>query len=64
MRGEQREGPQESELRPATAVADKLLVLAWIAILVPAAGYLYTLSMEATDPIAAERFAALEQMQS
>ena len=32
-----RKGPSEDELKPPVALADKLLVLAWVAILVPAA---------------------------
>ena len=37
----QRKGPDESELLPPVALADKLLVVAWVAILFPASNIIY-----------------------
>lgn len=64
----QREGPQESELKPATAMADKLLVVAWVAILIPAVAYLVQATMVATDglatdPVGDARFDFLDAME-
>tara|TARA_B110001452_G_scaffold198863_1_gene168824 strand:- start:11 stop:565 length:555 start_codon:yes stop_codon:yes gene_type:complete len=65
----QRDGPQESELKPPTALADKLLVVAWVAILVPAVAFLVQATMDATgdlstDPVGDARFDFLDAMEA
>jgi hypothetical protein len=40
-------GPKESELKPPVGIMDKALVVAWVAILIPAAGALTQLSLNA-----------------
>lgn len=63
-----REGPQESELKPATALEDKLLVVAWVLILVPAVAYLVQATMVATNGLSTDpvdtRFEFLETMEA
>jgi len=41
-------GPQEADIKPPVGLGDKLLVVAWVVILVPAAVVLYKLSMAAS----------------
>jgi hypothetical protein len=50
-------GPQETSLKPPVALADKLLVLAWVLILVPAVGWLVTLSMAASTNMPSDQLA-------
>ena len=50
-------GPQETALKSPVALADKLLVLAWVLILVPAAGWLVTLSMAASTNLPSDQLA-------
>lgn len=42
-------GPDEVDLKPAAGLVDKLLVVAWVAILIPAVNYIVTLSL--TTPV-------------
>lgn len=42
-------GPNEADLKPPVGLADKLLVIAWVLILVPAIGALVTLSVAAGE---------------
>jgi len=42
-------GPNEVELKPAAGLVDKLLVVAWVAILIPAVNYIVALSL--TTPV-------------
>jgi hypothetical protein len=44
-------------LKPPVALADKLLVLAWVLILVPAVGWLVTLSMAASTNMPSDQLA-------
>ena len=48
-------GPREEDLKPPVGLFDKLLVVAWVAILIPAAAYLVKLSFDAGDKEAAFR---------
>ena len=40
-------GPQENDLKPPVGIVDKLLVVAWVAILVPAINFIVQLSLAA-----------------
>lgn len=44
------QGPSESELKPPVALADRLLVIAWVAILVPAVAILASLVPQDPSP--------------
>ena len=49
-----RKGPSESELKPPVGIFDKLLVLAWVAILTPASAFLIKLCLALNDSPAKE----------
>ena len=60
------EGPQESELKEGLPIGDKLLVIAWVLILVPSVAYIAQQTFVATDgftvdPVNAARLESLAE---